>query len=404
MLGGVQDGSSQPNGSAVELGALLALLDRGDAGFDQVEATYRMWRHNERAAAAWRTEIEEEKQRGAAITSYGPFSESDEPPETETLLRIWRADGRVRAEHEGGPRDGAYAVRDGDLWWSWDAYSGAMSNQDDPTVGFSVGEEVSFMLDPTPLLGSLRFTPAGRGHVAGRDTFTADAIPRISDARQHPRAFELHQLGAGADRYTLEIDADRGVLLQVTASCDGEPFQRITTDRITFDHPIAPDRFRFEPPAGEQVQPTRGQHRLVHVSLVDAQQRAPFTVLIPDRIPPDWHSTCAFIEPSDRPPSPAAVSLNYHSDDGHQSVSLSQHSASDKPDQYELMIQHGGWQTITRDGTDVQVRAPDGPTRQAQAYIERSKTFVFLMSETLTGDELATLAAGLKPAPSTKTI
>ncbi len=404
MLGGVDDGSGQPSGDEVELGALLALLHRGDAGFDRVEATYRMWRQDERAAVAWRAEIEEEKRGGAVVTSYGLSTDSDTPAETETVLRIWRANGRVREEHEGGPRDGAYAVRDGDLWWSWDERSGAMSNQDDPTVGFSVGEEVSLVLDPTPLLGSLRFTPAGRGHVAGRDTLTADAVPRLSEGRQHPRAFELHQLGGGADRYTLEIDADRGVLLQVTALRNGEPFQRITTDRIAFDHPIAPERFRFEPPPGEQVQPTRGRHRLVHLSLADAQQRAPFTVLIPDRIPPDWHSTCAFIEPSQRPPSPAAVSLNYHSDDGHQSVSLSQYSAREKPDQYELMIQHGGWRTITHDGTDVQVRAPDGPSPQAQAYVERSETFVFLMSETLTGDELATLAAGLKPAPSTRTI
>jgi outer membrane lipoprotein-sorting protein len=404
MLGGVHDGSGQPSAGGVELGALLALLHRGDAGFDPVEATYRMWRHDERAAAAWQAEIEEEKRRGAAITSYGPSSDSDTPAETETVLRIWRAEDRVREEHEGGPRDGAYAVRDGDLWWSWDPHTGAVSNQDDPEVGFSVGEEVSFMLDPTPLLGSLRFTPVGRGQVAGRDTFTADAVPRLSDARHHPRVFELHQLGGGADCYTLEVDADRGVLLQVTASRDGEPFQRITTDQITFDHPIVPERFRFEPPPGEQVQPARGRHELVHLSLADAQQRAPFTVLIPDRIPPDWHSTCAYIEPSERPPSPATVSLNYHSDDGHQSVSLSQYSASEKPDQYELMIQHGGWQTISRDRTDVQVRAPDGPSRQVQAYIERSETFVFLMSETLTGDELATLATGLKPAPSTSTI
>jgi hypothetical protein len=98
----------------------------------------------------------------------------------------------------------------------------------------------------------------------------------------------------------------------------------------------------------------------VRVSLVDVQQRAPFTVLIPDRIPPDWHSTCTFIEPSDRPPSPAAVSLNYRSDDGHQRISLSQHSASDMPEQYELMIQHGGWQTIIRDGTDIAVEATPG--------------------------------------------
>jgi hypothetical protein len=220
-----------------------------------------------RAAAAWRAEIEQEKRRGAAITSYGPSSGSDEPAETETVLRIWRAERRVREEREGEPRDGAYAIRDGDVWWSWDARSGAMSNQDDPTLGFSVGEEVSLMLDPTPLLGSLRFTPVGRGHVAGRDTLTADAVPRLTDARQHPRAFALHQLGGGADRYTLEIDADRGVLLEVTALRDGEPFQRITTDRIAIDHQIAPERFRFEPPPGEQIQPTRGRHRLVHISL-----------------------------------------------------------------------------------------------------------------------------------------
>jgi hypothetical protein len=124
-----------------------------------------------------------------------------------------------------------------------------------------------------------------------------------------------------------------------------------------------------------------------------------------DRIPRGWHWTCAFIEPSQRPPSPASISPYYRSEDGHQSVSLSQYEASEKPDQYELMIQHGGWQTITHDATDVQVRAPDGRgPRQAQAYVERSQTFVFLTSETLAGDELATLAAGLKPAPSTRAI
>lgn len=105
-----------------------------------------------------------------------------------------------------------------------------------------------------------------------------------------------------------------------------------------------------------------------------------------------------------RPPSPASISLNYHSDDGHESVSLSEYAAGDKPDQYDLMIQHGGWRTSTRNGTDVQVRGPGGPGSQAQAYIERAETFVFLTSETLAAEQLATLAAGLKPAPSTSSI
>jgi hypothetical protein len=386
------------------LGALLALLHRADAAFDRVEATYRIWRHAERAAAAWRAEIEEDKRRGTSVTSFGLAAGSDRPVETEEVLRLWRAADRVRAERRGGARDGAYAVRDGDLWWSWDEHTGAMSNQDDPTVGFSVGEEVSFMLDPTPLLGSLRFAPTGSGHVAGRDTLTVDAVPRLVDPRRHALAFELHQLGRGADRYTLEVDAGLGVLLDATAWHDGEPFHRITTEQIAFDHAIADEHFAFLPPPGEQIQPTRGQHRLVHLSPPDAQRRAPFTVLIPDRIPPNWHCTCAFIAPSVRPPSPASISLNYHSDDGHESVSLSEYAAGDKPDQYDLMIQHGGWRTSTRNGTDVQVRGPGGAGSQAQAYIERAEAFVFLTSETLAAAELATLAAALKPAPSASSI
>ena len=389
------------SGGTVDLGALLALLHRADAAFDQVEVTYRIWRHTERAAAAWQAEIEDQKRRGAAITSYGYAGDDDTPVETEEVLRIWRAGDRVREEHHGGLRDGAYAVRDGDLWWQWNEHSGAMSNQDDPTVGSGVGEELSLMLDPTPLLGSLRFVPTGGGRVAGRDTITAVAVPRLRDPHRHSQTFELHGFGGGADRYTFEVDAQRGVLLEVTASRDGTPFQRITTEHIAFDHSIADERFTFEPPPGEQIQPTPGHHGLEHLPVPDAQRRAAFTVLIPARIPHDWHCTCAYIEPSVRPPSPAAVSLHYHSDDGHESVSLSEHAAADKPDQYDLMLLHGDWETTTRDGTEVRYRSLG---TQAQACVERSQTFVFLMSETLAGDELATLAAGLKPAPSTTSL
>lgn len=131
-----------------------------------------------------------------------------------------------------------------------------------------------------------------------------------------------------------------------------------------------------------------------------AQQLAPFTVLIPERLPPDWHSCYAFIEASRRPPSAACVSIDYHADDGHESVSLSEYAAGDQPDQYNLMIKHDEWQTITRNGIDIRVR----PGSQAQAHIERDGTFVFLTSETLTAEQLASLVAGLKPAPTTSSI
>jgi hypothetical protein len=117
--------------------------------------------------------------------------------------------------------------------------------------------------------------------------------------------------------------------------------------------------------------------------------------------PDFWVGSYTFIAPSQRPPSAACVSVHFRSDDGHESVSLSQYAVGDQPDQYNLMLKRDDWQTATLNGTDVRVRALGG---QTQAQIERDGTFVFLTSETLTAEQLRTIAAGLKPAPGTSSI
>ena len=286
------------------------------------------------------------------------------------------------------------------MWWTWDERNGAHSNEGDLTLGYSDGEQISLMLDPTPLLGTLRFTPTGRGRVAGRETIIADAVPRLPGRRERLHTFELYQLGGGADRYALQVDAERGVLLEAVASRDREPFQRITTEQVAFDHAIDPERFRFAAPVGEEIQPPWGQHRVQHVPLAEAQQLAPFSMLVPERIPADWGASYTFIEPSRRPPSAACVLINFRSDDGHESVSLSQYAVGDQPDQYNLMLKRDDWRTINRNGTDIKVRSGG----QTQAHIERDETFVFLTSETLTAEQLATIAAGLKPAPTASSV
>jgi hypothetical protein len=53
---------------------------------------------------------------------------------------------------------------------------GARSNQDDPSVGGSFGNELQIMLNPVPLLSSLRFHPTGTSHVV-------NAIVRPTRAR-----------------------------------------------------------------------------------------------------------------------------------------------------------------------------------------------------------------------------
>jgi hypothetical protein len=103
------------------------------------------------------------------------------PPETEETLRIWRAGQRIREEHHGGHRDGHYGVTDGPLWWSWDEHMGARSNQDDPSVASGIGQQMQFMLNPTPLLSLLHFHVVGNSQVAGRPTVTAHAKPRPAE-------------------------------------------------------------------------------------------------------------------------------------------------------------------------------------------------------------------------------
>jgi hypothetical protein len=379
----------------VSLGSLLEVLHGAAGSFTTVRATFRQWHHTERSQAAFRAESEEEKRRGVSGASITFQGRGNLPAEQVETFRIWRSADRVREEQHGGHRDGYYGVRDGPLWWSWDQRNGAHSNQDDPSVGSDIGEQMSIMLDPTPLLGTLRFRTVGRSRRADRATILVEAAPRTSGRRHSLRRQALHELGIGADLYRLEVDAEFGVLLSAAALRDGEPFHEVTVLEIAFDEPLGEELFHFEPPPGEEVHSAGKPSHLQPVTPSEAQQRAGFTVLLPHRIPADWQVHCLFSERSVRPPLSACVLVNYRSEDGHESVSLSQYAVGDRPEQYDLMISHGGWQTVTHHGTAVQVRA-GGP--QHQAHIERDGTFVFLTSETLSADRLGAIAVGLKPA------
>jgi hypothetical protein len=378
------------------------LLHDADVSATTVQVTYRVWRHQERLHAAFRAHTEEQQRRGASIQTFGLRGETPRPAELEETVRIWWDENRSRVEHHGGPRDGYYAVADGPLWWMWDERNGAHSNQDDPSVGSGVGEELQIMRTPTPLLSLLRFELTGISEIAGRPTISARGIPRPQDDRHGPGGFELHELGTGAQYYEVEIDRQFGVLLAATAIRDEKPFHKITTLAATFGEPIAEATFRFRPPAGEPIQ-TRTWHesRVEHVTLVEAQQRTPFTVLMPGSIPTSWQVQCRLIRPSERPPSPMQIGVIYHSTDGHESISLSQFPAGG-PNPYRELGDGEGWETVTRDG--IEMRTRPATWGQAQVELERDGTFVHLMSDNLSRDQVLTIAAGLRPAPTESSI
>ncbi len=230
-----------------ELGGLLEVLHGAAKPFSSVEATYQVWRHNGRAGEA-RAAEQRQDTRGSSF--FAVSSDDLGGCEVEEVLRIWLAGDRAREEHYGGPDAGAYGVRIGDLWWTWHERDGARSNQTNPKFGSSIGKKPAFMMNPTPLLGALKFAVVGRSQIAGRATITADAAPRPNEP-----ARSAYELGWGADQYRLEVDALRGVLLEVRALRDGEDFQRTTTTEITFDAAIPEELFRFATPAGEPIQP-----------------------------------------------------------------------------------------------------------------------------------------------------
>jgi hypothetical protein len=213
----------------------------------------------------------------------------------------------------------------------------------------------------------------------------------------------MHQLGTGADLYTLEVDQERGVLLAVTAIRENQPFQRVVAISLQFDEPMAAETFRFDPPEGEEVHSPRNRRRSQPVTLVEAQQLAPFTVLMPDHVPDTWQMHCTLYEASQRWASPAELMLDYRSGDGHESVSITQLAATDRASHhYENMVNTDQWQTVTRAGTTVGTRPAD--FGQAQAYLARDGTFAFLVSDNLTNEQLATIAARLIPAPAASSI
>jgi hypothetical protein len=204
--------------------------------------------------------------------------------------------------------------------------------------------------------------------------------------------------GSGAGRCELQVDAEFGVLLAVVAFHQGRSFREITTVDIAFDEPFGEDLFQFHAPCGEEIHGVGEVLRPERVLPVEAQRLAGFAVLIPARVPADWDVDCVFNGPSDLPPFPAQVSVNYRSDDGRTIVALTQFAAANRPAVYDELAVSDGWQDELRDGIVIRVARPRAG--DFQAYVERAGTFVFLRSASLDYERLATLAAGLAPVGS----
>jgi len=373
-----------------ELAELLELLHGADAPFETLYGRFRTWRHHERGRVAFEAWAKKERRRGASV---GSFGRGDAPEESEEFVSIWRQEPDLARTE----RPGSYAVAVGERWWVWRDDSGAMSNEEDDSVSSGVGAEMGPFLSPARLLGLLRFEPAGRAERVGRQVILADGWPRPMP-RHMPHSFVLHELGLGAERYRLELDAERGLVLAAQAFIDGAPFTEVKALELTVDEPLDPALFEFAPPEGEEVRsPLDLRHVKSNVSIAEAQAAAPFTLMIPERVPESWHLRCSYVAERERPRTRPSVHLHYHSDSAHESLSISQGYASELGPE----IDEEQFEKAQAGDRPVWIRKRDDTWPQAQLLMEHADTRIQMTSDSLSAEQLIALAAMLVPAPDT---
>ena len=247
------------------------------------------------------------------------------------------------------------------------------------------------LLGPARVMGLFDIAITGRGERAGHAVICATWRPRaLTDHEQ----FALHQLGSGAQEHVIEIDADRGVLLRLEARFAGEPMAISEALDVTFDADLDPELFRFVAPAGEQPQAAHSLHRFhTGVALHEAAAMVPFTVYAFADVALGWELTVSVHLGSQRPPVPAAVHLNYRSNDATAAVNIGLGPA-DTHDEWRL----DDAEEISRGEQTLCIRRRTDTWPQAQLSTVLGNTTVTMNSDNLGADDLIALADRLVPA------
>jgi len=371
-----------------ELGDLLELLHGAGDGFQTLASRWRCWRHDERMHAAFMAG------RVGSGSVWGVYGEGPpQPPEHEEEVRLWVArPDRMREEHDNG--DGGQAtlsVRVGSTWWSYSPRMGAMTNDGDEHHQHGIGQMFQALLDPARVMGLFDIEVTGCGERASHAVICTVWRPRaLTDHDQ----FALHQLGSGAQEHAIEVDAERGVLLRLEARFAGEPMAISEAVDVTFDADLDPELFRFVAPGGEPPQAAHSLHRFhPGVALHEAAAMVAFTVYALCDVPVGWELTVSVHLGSKRPPIPAAVHLNYRSNDAAAAVNIGLGPA-ETHDEWRL----DEAEEIKRGDQTLRIRRRTDTWSQAQLSTVLGNTTVTMNSDNLSADDLIELADRLVAA------
>ena len=333
------------------LGDLLELVHDAATRTRPAQLTVGEWRHAARSAEAWDVYMRERH-----AESYVRMADAvpEGPKESRWSVRlVAESADRYREESAGRQTGVRYVVRDGARWLSWDADWGLVSSDSEPNEG-PPASSFGFLLDPIALVGAMRFGPPSSSTVAGRPVLAVEARHRRDD-----QGAAVLRIGAGADVVALSFDAATGALLRSEARLGGEPFHRIEVSEIAYG-PVPADAFRVEPPPGHEEPPGRWA-RPFPLPLHELAAAAPFTVLVPGRIPDGWRlGTAQLLDGRERPPIEATAFLDYVEPGGIYTVGVRERR-SDAPDREPEIVDRGSTVaprytlTLVRDGTWVEL-------------------------------------------------
>jgi hypothetical protein len=296
-----------------ELGDLLELIQGATGRVSSVQATLGERCRPQLLEVAFR--------RFGARTGFAPgggyffaplggVAAGEQADEHVWEIRLWADAGRFRAERVG-PDVESIVVVDHERWWSWSPAPGLHSHENEAGVTHLGGLD---LLDASEMLGDCELELAGETHVAGRPAKKLRA--RAGRGGGHPLGLAL-----GIEEATLEIDAERGLVLRRIELEEGQPAFVREVAKITYDEPLAPDRFVFTLPRGSSA---RGQAEPRMTSLDESARLASFPVWTLEEIPRDWRVDALFVPASERPTRPDSVTLLYSRRDGGERLEIHQ--------------------------------------------------------------------------------
>ena len=313
------------------LGDVLVLVHNASSRTRPALLTVAEWRHGPRSARAWDAYM---SARHPTVHARAVDPSPDAPVESRWTVRLtYDAPERFREEFVGLQAGVRYLVRDGDRWLSWDADWGLVTSESEPEGG-PPASSFGFLLDPVELGAAYRLGTPVEGALAGRPTLDVSATPRNESGLS-----VVFRIGAGADLVELSFDAETGALLRAEATIGGEPFQRIEVTEVEYTSPPA-EAFALKPPRGHQGRPGRWA-RPVELPLHELAARAPFTVLVPARVPDGWRlGSAQFLEGREHPLREPTAYLDYASPEGAYTVGIRER-ASDEADTTPDIVDNG---------------------------------------------------------------